>query len=245
MTQRRLWLSAVALAVLVQASFVAAYHRGTSGCFCAITTSRPEPPAFVTWVFQVGSMPLRQLIEGTEIQIGGLIPTLMFAALNSVFWTVGFVALLNLVALVCRLRFVRTSSTNRRFRLHSLAVVKPGSKITGILLLVAAGLVFGAQYRLRWLSAAEEAVHVAVGSVRAGESFHESSRYDISCYDACRPEHFAGSFSLKRYSGGHLLDLFVAPIEVAGTLEFARGSRYSVRVYHIDGVWKVILGPAE
>jgi hypothetical protein len=232
----------VALGVLVQASFVAAYHYGTSGCFCAITTSAPAPPAFVTWAFEIGSMPLRQLLEGTVIQIGGLIPTLIFAALNTVFWTVGFFALLNLVALLCRLRLDRTT---RRVRLYSLAAVTPGGMATGILLLVVAGLLFGAQYRRWWLASAKEAVHVAVGSVRAGEPFHKSGRYDISCYDACRPEDFAGPFLLKRYTGGHPLDRFVAPVKVAGTVEFARGSRYSMRVYHIDGIWNVTLGPAE
>lgn len=244
MTQRRLWMSAVALATLVQAGFVAAYHYSTGGCFCAITTSAPAPPAFVSWTFLAGAMPLQQLLQGRGIQIGGLIGTLIFAAGNTVFWTVGFFAVLNLIALISRLRLDRTSGKTRRLRLRSLAAVHPASMATGILLLIMAGLVFGAQYRRWWLSSAKEAVHVAVRSVRAGEPFRKSGRYDISCYD-CQPEHFAGAFALKRYGGGHPLDRFVAPTEVAGRLDFTGGSRYRVHVYRIDGLWTVMLGPTE
>lgn len=149
-TQRRLWLSAVTLATVVQAGFVAAYYYSTEGCFCAITTSSPDkPPAFVIWAFLVGAMPLQQLLEGTKIQIGGLIPTLIFAAVNMVFWAVGFFGLLNLGALLCRVRLDRTSGTTRRLRLQSLAAVTSSSMAIVILLLIMAGLVFGAQYR-RW-----------------------------------------------------------------------------------------------
>lgn len=187
-------------------------------------------------------MPLEQLLQGTEIQIGGLIPTLIFAAVNTVFWTVGFFALLNLVALLCRVRLDRTSGTTRRLRLQSLAGVSTGSMAAGILLLIAGGLIFGVQYRRWWLSSAKEAVHVAVGSVRAGEPFRKSGRYDIECYD-CQPEDFAGAFSLKGYAGDHPLDRFVPPTRVVGSLEFAGGSRYMVHVFHIDGIWSVIAGP--
>lgn len=244
-TQRGLWLSAAALAAFVQASFVAAVHYSTGGCFCAITSSAPPPPAFVVWTILAGAMPLHQLIQGTGIWIDGLISTLIVAAVNTVFWTVGFFALLNLVALMYRLRLDRTSGTTRRLRLRGLAAVHPGAMAAVILLLVAAGLVSGALYRRRWLSSAKQAVHVAVGSVRAGEPSRESGRYDISCYDACQPENFAGAFSLKRYGGDHPLDRFVAPTEVAGRLDFAHGSRYMVHVYRIDGLWTVLLGPSE
>jgi hypothetical protein len=140
MTQRHLWLGAVALAMLAQAGFVAAYHYSTSGCFCAITTSRPAPPAFVVWIVLGGSAPLEQLLQGTEIQVGGWLATLVFAAVNAVFWAIGFFGLLNLIAFVCRVRLERTSGPKRRFRLLSLAAVRQRSIATGMLLLIIAGL---------------------------------------------------------------------------------------------------------
>lgn len=245
MTQRRLWLSAVVLAALVQAGFVAAYHHATSGCFCAMTTNSPEPPAFVTWTVLLGMMPLRQLLQGTSLQVDGWIPILFFAAANLVFWAAGFFALLHLVALPWRLRLEPASGTPRRIRLRGLAAVKPRWLAAGILLLMGAGLVFGAQYRRWWLSSAREAVHVAVGAVRAGEPYRRSGGHEVECYGACGAEDFAGAFTLKRFTGDHPLDRFVAPVEVSGRLDFAHGSRYMVYVYHKDGTWKVLLGPAH
>lgn len=245
MTQRHLRLGAIALAMLVQASFVAAYHYSTVGCFCAITTSQPAPPAFVVWIFLAASAPLQQLLQGTDIQVGGWLPTLVFAALNGVFWAIGFFGLLNLIALMCRVRLATTSGGKRRIRLVSLAALRRRRMAAGMLLLVIAGLAAGAQYRRWWISSAKAALHVAVQSVRDGKPFHKNGKYDISCYDACEAGRFAGAFSLKRFAGAHPLDAFVAPTELAARIDFASGSRYHARIYHGDGIWKVMIAPAE
>jgi hypothetical protein len=81
--------------------------------------------------------------------------------------------------------------------------------------------------------------------VRDGKPFHNSGKYDIRCYDACDAKQFAGPFSLKRAARAHPLDAFVAPTEVRARVDFASGSRYTTRIYHLDGVWSVIMGPAE
>jgi len=251
MKQRHLLLTALALAVVVQAAFLAAYHAATSGCFCAITTGRPSPGPFIIRTFEIGSSPLRQLLEAipgqVPFQIGEAVAALSFAMINTIPWTAGFFVLLNGVALPLRIRRGSSHREGPGFTVADLHRVRLRWMIGAMALLVAAGLVMGAWARRQWISSAEHAVASAVGVIRQGQPFHTRAGFKVACYDECSAEHFAGPYVFVRNEaslGTGALDRLVPPIVMAGQLRTGDGAPFEVRVYHIDGAWSVLMGRA-
>lgn len=249
MKQRHLLSVASALAVVVQAAFVAAFYAATSGCFCAITTGRPSPGPFATRTFAIGSSPLRQLLEAipweVPLQIGDAVAALSFAIINTIPWTAGFFVLLNGIALPLRIRRGSARPEGAAFTVAELHRVRPRWMAGAMSLLVAAGLAMGAWARRQWIMSAENAVASAVGSIRQGHPFHTRAGYEVACYHDCGAERFGGPYVFLRNEaslGTGPLDRFVAPTVMSGQLRTTDGARFEVHVYHIDGVWSVLVG---
>jgi hypothetical protein len=251
MKQRQLVIIALALAVVVQTAFVAVYYTATSGCFCAITTGRPSPGPFAAWTFEIGSSPLRQTLDAIRwevpFQIGGAAAASIFAVINAIPWTAGLFLLFNGIALPFRIRRGSAHGEGRGFTIGELHGVRPWWMGGATALLVFAGLTGGAWARRQWIMSAEHAVASAVRSIRQGQPFHERAGIEVACYDDCSAERFAGSYVFLRDEaslGTHLLDLCVAPVVMTGHLRTIDGARFRVNVYHIDGVWSVLMGQA-
>ena len=114
-------------------------------------------------------------------------------------------------------------------------------------LLVVAGLATGAWARRRWITSAEHAVAASVRSIRQGQPFHKDAGFEVACYDDCSAERFARPYVFVRNEAGlgtHPLDRYVVPVVMTGDLRTTDGARFRLHVYHIDGVWSVLMGPA-
>lgn len=249
MKQRHLVVTALLLAVTVQAAFVAVYYTATGGCFCAITTSRPSPGPFATWTVEIGSSPLRLLLDsiGANLQIAGAAATLVFALINALAWIVSFFLLLHAVALPFRIRRGSGHSGTSVFKIVELQRVQPWWVGGAMVLLIVAGFGVGARARKQWIASAEHAIGSAVRSIRQGQPFHERPGFEVACYDDCRAERFAGPYVFRRDEasmGTHPLDRYVTPVVMSGHLRTIEGARFRVSVYHTDGVWSVLMGQA-
>lgn len=249
MKQRDLVIVAMLLAVTVQAGFVVVYYTATGGCFCAITTARPYTGPFATWMFEVSSSPLRQLLESIQapFQIQGVAATLVFALINALPWTAGLFLLLNGLVLPFRVRRGTGHGGRSVFEITELHRVQPWWIGGSMTLLIVAGLSLGVWARKEWIASAEQAVVSAVRSIQQGEPFHKRAGFEVACYDDCRAERFAGPYVFLRDDaslGTHPLDRFVAPVVMGGYLRTTDGVRFRVNVYYIDGVWSVLMGHA-
>ena len=249
MKQRHLVIAALVLAVMVQAAFVAVYYTATGGCFCAILTTRSGSGPFAIWTFEIGSSPLRQLLDliRAPIQIEGAATTLVFASINSLAWIAGFFLLLNAIALPFRIRRGSRQSGKSVFQVAELHRVQPWWIGGALSLLIVAGCGVGAWARKQWIASAEQAVGSAVRSIRQGQPFDKRAGFEVECYDDCRADRFAERYVFLRDEtslGSFPLDRYVAPVVMAGDLRTTDGARFYVRVYHIDGVWSVLMGEA-
>lgn len=244
MTQRRLFLIAGVLAVLVQTAMVASYYAVTEGCFCAITgMGQPDPSPFLGFLLQTGSLPLAAIpARLLHFQVGGWISLLLFATINSIFWVAGLFVLLSGIALLGRVR-VEPSGAGPRLRLRSLASVRPSWMAASLVLLAGLSLAGGAMYRTWWLEHAERAARATIDAAREGRALPYSP-YEIECYEAeCPHAAPTGAYVLTHHErpmlGTSVLDAFVPPGQWRADAIFVNGFRYRLRVYRIDGEWKV------
>jgi hypothetical protein len=246
MTQRRLLFCALFLAAWVQITFVVTYAITTAGCFCAITgVGQPVPSDALAWIVLAGSLPLRTLPVQLPFSVGGWGTALLFAALNSLFWTGGFWTLMNLVAVFERVRLRRSASWLRAFHLLPLASVQLGGLAIRLLLLLGLGLGVGAAHRQSWLSEAQHRVAATVEAARHGQNLPYSG-YGIDCYPGdCPSLALAGDYVLERQENYTVrlavLEPFAPPRSWGGEARFQDGTRYWLEAFKLDQQWEVFM----
>jgi hypothetical protein len=242
------WLGALA----VQVGMVAAYHRMTNGCFCAITGS-PEPgaPLHVVWFFEAASLPAVLFPQMPALYIARFpaveswSPVLLLAALNSLPWFVAVFALLNAIVFVCRIRVERS-----RVVLLRRAEVRARWLATALLLLTSVALGSGVLYRRWWLASAERIVRETVAARSQGADVaYKVGEYEDDDHPRGRPSDFTGPYLLvptdTRRAGTGILDSFVPPFSWTAETRFTNGFRREFTVSRAGGSWEIHIVPAR
>jgi hypothetical protein len=248
---RRIALLAWIGALAVQTGFVAAYHRMTDGCFCAISgLPEPDAPLHVVWFFEVALLPSFLLPPTPTLYIDRFpaveswSPVLLLAALNSVPWFVAAFALLNAIVFVCRIRV-----EGSRVVLLRRAEVRARWLVTALLLLTSVALGSGALYRRWWLASAERIVRETVAARSHGSDVaYATTEYEDDDHPRATPSDFAGPYLLvptgTRRVGTGILDSFVPPFTWVAEARFTNGFRREFTVHRAGGSWKIDIMPA-
>jgi hypothetical protein len=248
MTQRRRFVIAAVPGALVQASFVAALHAVTAGCFCAVTgAGLPEPSPFLWWLLQVASFPLAQIPDRFYLlpfSAGDWPSALVFASINWLFWAVGLFALLNAIAFLSR-DHQANPPASRPVAPRRLTTASTGRVAAGVIVMVGLVLASGASARTWWLEGADGAARATLDAVRDGRDL-PYSRHGIGCFETrCTQVAPTGSYALTRRErpvvGASVMDTFVPPREWSAEAVFQDGTRYRLDVFRSDGRWEVFI----
>jgi hypothetical protein len=254
MPLRRIARYALVLAVLIQAGFIAAYHRATDGCFCHIT-GFPDPPPqheYAIRFIRTAALPLAQMSGPSAIYLPGASPqvaswtgALTYAGINGFFWFDGIFGVLAVLALLSR---VRVGDKPEHRRLPRICLADPvlyrrrTVLVTG-LVLAAVGLAAGATYRRWWEAKATRIAHAVIAAEWRGAALPAGVVMDDLSDDPF-PADVAGAYVLQREpprAGHHFLDTFVPPPEWSAEAQFSSGSRLWINVQREGSAWSVYL----
>jgi hypothetical protein len=253
---RRLAVIALACAVLVQAGWIAAYHRATGGCFCWVTGS-PDPPPQPDVVYRYilgASYPLGRFAGPNPIHLPNLHPiaaewlgALTYAAINAFFWFDALFLLMTIVAFGSRVRMDRT---RRRPYLAAPVPIRRRSLAIGVLTLLLAGLTAGALHRRAWIAHADRLARAAIAAERGEAAL--PAEIDLNPYGALggyTAAELAGPYVFlsgqARERPTHVLDTFVAPMDWTSEARFESGARLVTSVHHGRRGWRVSLWRTE
>lgn len=251
MIQRHLRWIAITLTLAMNAGMIAVYGAITDWCFCAICglPEPPVPPPYMIRFLEFAASPATLVMNGLGL---GEIVILGLAG-----WFVAFLALLNVMALVARIRIRprREDAGGRLIRLAPAGAVRAAHMLLLAGVLAAAGMAAGALARRAWLADAEWVFRTTMSAAASGRQLPPG--VELSMYDWVGDEMVrvtpAGRYTVQvdpRVAGNHLPDRFVTPLSYGGTVRFSSGTRYTFTVYRRDGDllgegpgWTVFLDP--